>query len=74
MHARFKLVTGSPRRDEQDPVEIFAIVGLSGAYQARNASQMLCIRVVFGSAERTAPFADRRSVSRTGFGPRTAPP
>ena len=39
MHAQFKLVTGSPRRDKQDPVEIFVIVGLSGAYQARNASQ-----------------------------------
>ena len=46
-----KLVTGSPRRDKQDPVEIFVIVGLSGAYQARNASQMPCIRVVFDATK-----------------------
>ena len=51
MHARFKLSAGSPRRDKQDPVEIFVIVGLSGAYQARNASQMPCIRVVFDATK-----------------------
>jgi hypothetical protein len=39
MHARFKLVTGSPRRDKQGPIKVGVIVGLSGAYQARNASQ-----------------------------------
>jgi len=39
MHTRFKLSAGSLRRDRQDPVEIFVIVVLSGAYQARNASQ-----------------------------------
>ena len=27
------------RRDEQDPINVGVIVGLSGAYQARNASQ-----------------------------------
>ena len=32
MHARFKLSAGSLRRNRQDPVEIFVIVGLSGAY------------------------------------------
>ena len=39
MHARFKLSAGSQRRDEQDPINVGVIVGLSGAYQARNASQ-----------------------------------
>ena len=39
MNARFKLVTGSQRRDEQDPINVGVIVGLSGAYQARNSSQ-----------------------------------
>jgi len=39
MNARFKLVTGSQRRDEQDPINVGVIVGLSGVYQARNASQ-----------------------------------
>ena len=51
MHAQFKLSAGSPRRDKQDPVEIFVIVGLSGAYQARNASQMPSIRVVFDATK-----------------------
>ena len=51
MHARFKLSAGSPRRDKQGAVEIFVIVGLSGAYQARNASQMPCIRVVFDATQ-----------------------
>ena len=51
MYARFKLSAGSPRRDTQDPVEIFVIVGLTGAYQARNASQMPCIRVVFDATK-----------------------
>ena len=39
MHAQFKLSAGSLRRDRQDPVEIFVIVGLAGAYQASNSSQ-----------------------------------
>ena len=39
MNARFKLSAGRLCRDEQDPVEIVVIVGLSGVYQARNASQ-----------------------------------
>ena len=39
MRAQFKLVTGSQRRDEQDPINAGVIVRLSGAYQARNASQ-----------------------------------
>jgi hypothetical protein len=39
MNARFKLSAGSQRRDEQDPINVGVIVGLSGAYQARNASQ-----------------------------------
>ena len=51
MNARFKLVTGSQRRDEQEPINVGVIVGLSGAYQARNASQMPCIRVVFDATK-----------------------
>ena len=49
--SQFKLSAGSPCRDKQDPVEIFAIVGLSGAYQARNSSQIPCIRVVFDATK-----------------------
>jgi hypothetical protein len=51
MHAQFKLNAGSPRRDRHDPINIGVIVGLAGAYQARNASQMPCIRVVFDAAK-----------------------
>ena len=39
MNARFKLSADSQRRDEQDPINAGVIVGLSGANQARNASQ-----------------------------------
>ena len=39
MHAQFKLVTGSPRHNEQGPIKVGVIVGLTGVYQARNASQ-----------------------------------
>ena len=40
MRDRFKLVTGSQRRDEQDPIEIGVIVRPTSAYQASKASQM----------------------------------
>ena len=51
MHAQFKLSAGSPCRDKQDPVEIFVIVGLSGAYQARNASQSPPFELFFDSTK-----------------------
>ena len=51
MNARFKLVTGSQRRDEQDPNNLGVIVGLSGAYQARNASQSPPFEMIFDATK-----------------------
>ena len=51
IHAQFKLVTGSPRRDRQGAPKIGVIVGLTGAYQAGKAPQMPCIRVVFDATK-----------------------
>ena len=73
MHAQFKLSAGSPRRDMQDPINVSVIVGLTGAYQARNASQMPCIRVVFDATKvkkqlptRTAKSDD--ALTKNNFG------
>ena len=47
INSQFKLSAGSPRHDEQGPIETCVIAGLTGAYRARKASQMPSIRVVF---------------------------
>ena len=53
MHARFKLVTGSQRRamSKTRPMPASIIVGLSGAYQARNASQSPPFELFFDAAK-----------------------
>ena len=64
MNARFKLVTGSQRRDEQDPINVGVIVGLSGAYQAKNASQSPPFELFFDAAkvEKQLPTRTAKSV------------
>ena len=59
MYAQFKLVTGSQRRDEQDTIGIGAIVGPAGAYQARKASQMPSIQVLFDAMKVTKQHPTR---------------